>query len=274
MAGRYLLRELGLNASDAVLDPLPAGRYSLFHLEGTDRDDDAERINLEGTKALLRRLEANPPEEILYLSSWSVYSPDAGESVDESRPTFAWSEAGRSRAQTELLIEKWGREHDVPVTVVRAARMFGKGIDGAMAALFARVVRGHYVHIRDNDAKTCAITALDAAKAMVRLIGKPGVFNLSDGRAHTWKDLCEAMTANTGVRKRLTVLPEKWARTIYRFGHWIPAVEEMLSEKALKPMSLTCVVDSTKAREATGLDFHDTLAVIAREDPSYPYEDE
>ena len=232
---------------------------------------------LEGADSVLRDLESWAAADlgrlagIMLLSSWRVYSADAGVGVDESRPTFAWSEEGRAMAQVELRVEKWGRAHGVPVTTVRAGEMFGQGMTGEMARLFARVVRGHYVHIRGNEAKMSAVTALDVARAMVRLVGKPGIYNVSDGREHTWKDLCEAMTANTGVRKRLTVLPEKWARTIYRFGKWIPAVEEMLSEEALKPMSLTCVLDNRKVREATGMEFHDTLAVIAREDREYPY---
>lgn len=151
--------------------------------------------------------------------------------------------------------------------------MFGRGVDGELLRLFNRVIRGHYVHIRDNDAKMSAVTALDAAKAMILLAGKPGIFNISDGVGHTWLALAEAMTANIGAQKRMTHLPEKWAKFIYKWFGRLPLVEETLSPAALEPMSRTLVLDNTRVREATGLEFHNTLDVIDRRDNTYPYED-
>ena len=280
MVGGYLRPMLDADGWERIDAPdsgeTEPGGYVLFYLDTvTEAEDEADlqRINVERVEEFLHSLNAAPPSAVVFLSSWRVYSPDAGEGVDESRPTFAWSEAGRTLALGELAAEKWGREQGVPVTVVRAAEMFGKGVSGEMARLFARVVNGHYVHIRGNEAKMSAVTAYDVAKAVLALVGQPGVYNVSDGRGHLWRDLCEAMTANAGAQKRMSTLPEKWAKTIYKFGRWIPAVEEMLSEKALRPVSLTCVLDNGKVRQATGLEFFDTLAVISRTDTSYPYED-
>lgn len=58
------------------------------------------------------------------------------------------------------------------LTVVRPALMFGTGVDGWLLQLFNRVTRGHYVHIRGNEAKVSLVTALDTARAMVKLVGK------------------------------------------------------------------------------------------------------
>ena len=265
MLGRHLVAEL------AKCGPQP--EQTLFICHGTESDERASELNLEATRRLLGSLGEALPRRVVYVSSWQVYSPDAGEGVDESRPTFAWSAAGRSHAQTELLLEKWAAENGVTLTVVRPALMFGKGVDGDMLRLFNRVVRGHYVHIRGNDARMSAITAVDAARAIVKLAGTPGIFNLSDGRSHTWLSLAEAMTANVGAQKRMTTLPESWARWIYRFFRWLPVVEETLSESALAPVSRTLVLDNSRARQAPGLEFHDTLEVIARRDKDYPYED-
>lgn len=265
MAGRYLLDRL--RGGDVPAVP------TLFHCAGSDEEADADALNVGVTRALLAEIESRPPVNLVYLSSWQVYSPDAGEGVDETRPTFARSEAGRARLRCESLLAEWAGRHGVSLTVVRPALMFGKGVDGAMLRLFNRVVRGHYVHIRGNDAKMSAVTAYDVARAMVALAGRPGVYNVSDGLEHTWLALAEAMTANAGSQKRMTHLPAKWARWIYRAFRWVPIVEETLSEQALVPVSHTLTLDNSKTARETGLTFHDTLAVIARTDKDYPYED-
>ena len=254
------------------------GRFAapvLFHCAVSEDDSDAKEVNVEGTRRLLDSLDRQGavPDSIVFLSSHKVYSPDAGEGVDESRPTFAWSDAGRSFARAEMLLEKWAAAHGVTLTVVRPALMFGTGIGGDMLRLFNRVVRGHYVHVRGNDAKVSAVTMLDVARTMSALAGMPGIFNVSDGRAHSWLELTETMTCNAGSQKRMTHLPEKWVKWIYRYFRWLPIVEETMSQAALEPVSRTLVLDNRKVREATGLEFYDTLDVIARRAKDYPYED-
>lgn len=213
-------------------------------------------------------------EAVVLLSSHLVYSPDAGEGVDESRPTFAWSDEGRAMARAEMAAEKWAAAKGIPLAIVRPALTFGRGVDGDMLRLFNRVIRGHYVHIRGNDAKVSLVTALDVARAMAALAGRTGIYNVSDGRAHTWLSLVEAMTANAGAPKRMTHLPEAWALWIRRVFSWLPIVRETLSAEALEPLSRTLVLDNSRVREATGIDFHDTVAVISRTDNTYPYEDD
>lgn len=263
MLGRYLRARLEQSA--------PQPELTLFHCAGTDDDAEAMRLNLEATGRLLSELPEEP-RRVVYVSSWQVYSPDAGEGVDETRPTFAWSDAGKSRAHTEMLLEKWAAAHGATLTIVRPAHMFGTGVDGAMLRLFNRAVSGRYVHIRGNEARTSAVTALDAAEATVRLAGHPGIFNISDGLAHRWIDLVEAMTANAGAQKRMTHLPQKWAAFFYRWFRFLPLVEQTLSPAALEPLSRTLVLDNSKTLRATGMTFHNTLDVIARRDKTYPYE--
>lgn len=265
--GRYLVGVL--REREAFTEPV------LFLCAGSDDDSDAEEVNVEGTRRLLESLDSSGVKvaAAVYLSSHLVYSPDAGEGIDESRPTFAWRDAGRSYARAEVLLEKWAASRGVTLTVVRPAVMFGRGVGGEMLKLFNRVVRGHYVHVRGNEAKMSAVTMLDVARAMSALAGRPGIFNVSDGRAHTWLALAEAMTCNAGSAKRMTHLPEKWVKWIYRYFKWVPIVEETMSPSALEPVSRTQVLDNGKVREATGMEFYDTLDVIARRQKDYPYED-
>lgn len=226
-------------------------------------------------KAAILSMQASQklPDAVVFISSYEVYSPDAGSMVDETRPTFTHTNRGIDYLRAEKLLEEWCGEHHIPLAILRMAHMFGKGIDGDMLRLFNRVVRGHYVHIRDNDSKLSAVTAHDAAKVSLRVAGFNGIFNISDGREHTWLELAEAMSANTGCRQRMTHLPRKWAAVIYRYLGFLPIVKETLSPEALEPVSKTLTFDNHKISEVTGMEFFDTLAVIAREEKNYPYEE-
>lgn len=267
MLGRQLLAALREAAPQPVL--------TLFHCAGTEEDTDAVELNVDATERLLHSLDRSGiPQRVVYASTWQVYSPDAGEGVDETRPAFARSEAGKAKARVEMMLEKWCAANGAILTIVRPALMFGKGVDGAMLRLYNHVLRGRYVHIRGNDGKISAVTAYDAARAMILLAGNPGVFNLSDGHAHTWLALAEAMTANSGAEKRMPALPAKWADTIYRLFGRLPIVAEMLGPDTQEPRRHTLVLDGSKAAAATGISFHDTLEVIARRDATYPYEDD
>lgn len=266
---------LGRHLHSALREAAPQPVLTLFHCAGTEEDTDAVELNVNATERLLRSLERSGiPQRVVYASTWQVYSPDAGEGVDEKRPAFARSEAGKAKARVEMMLKKWCVANGAVLTVVRPALMFGKGVDGAMLRLYNHVLRGRYVHIRGNDGKISAVTAFDAARAMILLAGHPGIFNLSDGRAHTWLALAEAMTANAGAEKRMPALPAKWADTIYRLFGRIPAVAEMLGPETQEPRRRTLVLDGSKAAAATGISFHDTLEVIARRDATYPYEDD
>ena len=278
MLGRYLETELRKDRDVEIIPllrddyTLPSGVETLYHLAGTEEEADAEEINLGLTKRLLRAAEQNLPRNLVIVSSWRVYPTDAGENVDERHNTWTPLEAGRTKAVAEMEAEKWAARTGVCLTIARPARMFGNGVHGDTQRLFDRVVRGHYVHIRDNKAMTSAVTALDCARALVRLAGQPGIFNISDGRPATWEALVEAMGANTGVRKRLIHLPVKWAKTIHALFSFLPIVKETVSPEALEPFSRTLTLDNSKVLQATGIEFHDTLAVIAREDKTYPYD--
>lgn len=210
---------------------------------------------------------------VVLLSSHEVYSPEAGEGVDETRPAFTRSEAGRLSLRAEEELGAWCAARGIPFAAARAAWTLGKGTVGFMADLFDRVVAGRYVHLRGNDARISLVTALDVARAMVALAGMQGLYNVSDGRSHTWLELCEAMSANAGARKRMPHLPPKWAGCLSRAFGRLPIVADILDNERFEMMSQTLVLDNSRLVRATGLEFHDTLAVLAGTDSDYPYED-
>lgn len=239
---------------------------TVIHCAGTCEEEDALALNHEGTQRLLEALHDCPalPEQFIYVSSYEVYSADAGKDIEETHPTWASTKTGQSKALAEEAVNSWCRANGVTATIVRPARMFGAGVSGPTLRLFNEVVHGKYVHIRGNDAEVSLISSPDAAKAIAALRGIGGVYNLSDGKAHRFIDMVEAMSENDGAMRRMTHLPPKWADIIYRCLSFLPIVEYSLNPDKLAARAKTLTLSNRRLREATGLDFTDTLEYIRR----------
>lgn len=248
----------------------------VVHTAGSKSESDAFDLNLEGTKRLLKALEINPPKEFVYLSSWEVYShsPDSGEDVKEDHQLWASTKVGQSKALAEDLVSKWCTQHNVILTILRPARMFGKGINGEMKSLFNDVINSRYIHVRDNNARLSLICASDVAEAIKNLHSIGGTYNIADGKDASWIELAEAMSANSGAMKRQTFLPKKWADAAWRFMPWIPAVKASLSPEILSRRSKTLTLSAESLRNVLpGWKPYPTIEVISRQHNGYPYQD-
>ena len=244
---------------------------TVIHSAGTESDKGAMELNLEGTKRLIEALKDRLPENFVYVSSYQVYSREAGEGVNEETPTWATTEAGKSKALAEQYLTDWSKENGVNLTVIRPARMFGNGVSGETLQLFNDALSGKYIHIRGNDAKVSLVCALDVAKGIKRIHGFGGIYNVSDGRPVKYIEMVEALTANAGAKKRMTHLPGDWAEWLWRLGRWIPSINRNLSPQVVEARMKSVTLDNKKFVEYSGLECFDTIAVIERREKGYPY---
>lgn len=287
MLGHYIAEEfneekvltLGLSAEsdfrvDLTKDTPSFGdkRFeTVVHAAGSEDPQKAMALNLDGTKRLLMALEKNVPDNIVYISSYRVYSRDAGENISEDTNTWASDETGKSKALAEDYLKDWCEKRDVTLTIVRPARMFGNGVSGDTLQLFNDALSGKYIHVRGNDAKVSLVCALDVAKAVKALHRHGGIYNAADPYPVRYIDMVEALTANAGAKKRMTHLPATWAEWVWRLGRWIPSIHRNLSPETVEARMRTLTLDGSKLSEKAGLTYHDTIAVIERRDKNYPY---
>lgn len=243
----------------------------VVHCAGTEDDNQASSLNIDGTLNLLRGLETSPPVNFVFISSYKVYSADAGENVNEDTPLWASSEAGRTKAVAEEKVRKWAGANNVNLTIIRPARMFGNKVSGETLRLFNDAVKGNYIHIRGNDSRISLVTALDVAQAIVKVYEKGGIYNATDGRNPKLLEMMEALTANAGAQKRMIHLPPAWAEWFWRLGRFIPVIKNNLSPEVVEQRLKTLTLDGTRLAETTSMNFFDTIKVIKGTSPFYPY---
>lgn len=246
---------------------------TVIHTAGTEAEDEAMALNLEGSRRLLKALENNPPENFVFISSYKVYSRDAGENVSEDANIWATDITGKSKAQAENLIRNWCEERDVTLTIVRPARMFGNGVKGETLQLFNDAVYGKYIHIRDNNALVSLVCALDVARGIKKLYRHGGLYNAADGYPVKFIDMVESMSANAGAKKRMTHLPGSWAEWVWRLGRWIPSIHRNLAPSVVENRMKSLTLAGSRFAERSGIQYHNTIDVIERKHKDYPYSD-
>ncbi|WP_017429201.1 SDR family oxidoreductase [Vreelandella jeotgali] len=120
---------LDLNALDhAGADALPEADYVIYTVSA-DRFEEsayqsAYRDGLQRVLAVLQQ-HANPPRQVLFVSSTSVYGQQDGEVINEQSPTSASSFSGRLMREAEQSL----LDHPLPGTVVRFSGIYGPGRD-------------------------------------------------------------------------------------------------------------------------------------------------
>lgn len=244
---------------------------TVLHCAGTEDDDLAMELNYRGTQRLLGSLSSAPPKHFIYISSYRVYYPDAGCDITESCPTEGDGKTGESKCLAETYVCEWTRNHGVTLTIIRPARMFGSGVHGETLQLFKDAVNGSYIHIRGNDARVSLVTALDVARGIKSVYRTGGVFNAADGVNPRFIDMMEALSANAGRHSRMTHLPAFWAEWIWRLCRFIPAVDRNLNPRTASRRMKTVTIDGSRFSNTAKFEYHNTINVISRTDPDYPY---
>lgn len=287
MLGRYLVKQFDdcditrLNRRETpggiacdLAESIPALPIKPFdiviHAAGSRNNDDALKVNLEGTRHLLQALETCPPKYFVFISDAAVHGLYGAENITEETPQHVSDKVGQSKFLAEKEVSEWAQRHNVTLTILRPAPMFGSGISGEMARLFAEVANNRYIHIRGNDAHLGIVTAYDVARVAKTLYTSGGVFIVADGRNRTLVDLVEAMSANASVRKRLVYLPPKWAA----LGRFIPGLRHILDPDTLRRRAVTLTYNPAHLTATIPFTLYDTVEVIARRDKDYPYEDQ
>lgn len=123
------------------------------------------------------------PEKLVYLSTSAVYGDCQGDVVTEATPANPQTSRGRRRLHGEQLALAWGREHGVPVVVLRVGAIYAPDRLPFMQLQNAQPV------LREEEAHpTNRIHAEDLARICLAALerGADGaIFNVSDGNPTT-----------------------------------------------------------------------------------------
>ncbi|HEY0720149.1 MAG TPA: SDR family oxidoreductase [Gammaproteobacteria bacterium] len=193
------------------------------------------------------------PEMIVYISTSGVYGDRHGAWVDEETSPHPQTARARRRLYVENTLRQWGKDHGVPVVILRVGGIYGPG-----RLPIERLRKGLPVLREAECGYTNRIHADDLARICVAAAeygGADRIYNVSDGQNGTMTQYFKAVAARLGLpQPREISLGE--------------------AQQQLSPAMLSYLVESRRMRNtrmlaelAITLDYPDLASGLAALDP-------
>lgn len=180
------------------------------------------QVNVEGTRNVVKACCAAGVQRLVFFSTSSVYGATQGAYVDEDTPVRLESfYAETKREAEEVTLAARNSTSAAPLGVVlRLAAIYGQRMKGNYPRLARALWRGLFLPVGDGRNQRTLVYEQDAARAAVlaaqhpRALGR--IYNVSDGRIHSQREIIRVICAAIGrppPRFFLPTRPARWAAT-------------------------------------------------------------
>jgi nucleoside-diphosphate-sugar epimerase len=192
----------------ASLKEAVSGAQQCFHCAGLVGDwlrpEDAQRVNVDGTRALLAACTSAGVERVVYLSSLSVYGLGQHRGTDEAAPlrysndTYIDSKIDAER-MVRVLVDRGGPE----VVILRPGFVYGPGDRLFLPKLLDALARRQFVYVGDGSKLLNLSYVDDVAAAMLLAASVPAAagqaYNLTDGTETSLRAFVELLCFELGI---------------------------------------------------------------------------
>ena len=185
-----------------------------------DEKEEFFNVNLLGTKNLLKSIEDNPPNTIVFISTVAVYGKELGENIEENSPLNGTTPYAKSKILAESEVLAFGEKYDVNILVLRPPLIIGKSPEGNLKSLMKAIKFGYYFRIGNGLARRSMVSSIDVSDLITRLYGKRGIYNLTDRRNPSFREIDSKISEWYG--NRIKVMPEFLIKVLAKVGDFIP----------------------------------------------------
>lgn len=163
-------------------------------------------INYQGTVNLCKGLEkVGVPKALIFISTASVYGVEQCDMLTEEAPLEAETPYGKSKLMAEKYLQKWCKEHQVLLTILRPSLMAGKNAPGNLGAMVNGIKKGFYVNIAGGRARKSLMMAEDIANLVVLAEDKGGIYNVCDDVHPSYKELSDVIAKQLNKRPPISI---------------------------------------------------------------------
>lgn len=209
-----------------------------------------ERVNVEGTSALVEAAQSAGVERLIVFSTISVYGPTGIEPVDETADTHPETIYAKTKLQAEEVAMSASNDSGEPLsTVLRMAAIYGPRMKGNYVCLANALARGRFLPVGDGANLRTLVYVEDAVQAAILASRSPiaagRVYNVTDGAVHSMKEIISAICEALGRRPPRLYIPTSMARLAAvvvdralilggRFPLFAPAVDKFVESVAVR----------------------------------------
>jgi nucleoside-diphosphate-sugar epimerase len=180
----------------------------VFHCAGLVGDwlrpDEARRVNVDGTRALLSACASAGVGRVVYLSSLSVYGLGQHRGTDESAPLRYSGEAYiDSKIDAERMVQVYAGRVGPEVVILRPGFVYGPGDRRFLPKLLDALAGGQFAYIGDGGKLLNLSYVDDVARGMLLAAIEPSAagqtYNLTDGTETSLRDFVEFLCRQLGI---------------------------------------------------------------------------
>lgn len=212
---------------EMAINKLLEGVALIFHLAAkvhdfsTGRDSEFARINIEGTRLLLRQAGIAGVKRIIFYSTVGVYGKDGDFAGDEQSPCSPKNPYALSKYSAEQIVLSSGLAGPGGV-VLRFPMVYGEFDRGNMSRMIDAIKRHRFAALGPGLNLRSMISAVNAAEAAVLAGFAPNcagkVYCVTDGVDYTLNQLIETICKCLGTSWRPPYVPIVIARILGMMG--------------------------------------------------------
>ena len=198
-----------------LLDRAAAGADLVFHLAAllhvnsppASLKQEYERINVEGTRRLVRAARRAGCSRMIFFSTINVYgSTPPGQIFDEDAPLRPADDYAASKACGEEIVLS-----GIDAVVLRLAAVYGPRMKGNYRRMAGALRRRLFFPVGRGENRRTLVFDEDAASAALVAAVHPEasgkIYNVTDGRVHRLREIIAAICAALDRRYPLITLP-------------------------------------------------------------------
>lgn len=174
--------------------------------------EEYERINVGGTSTVVRSAIRAGVKRVLFFSTIAVYGQSDGKILTEDTPPQPDTFYARSKREAEkIVLEAEGADGVQIGTVLRLGAVYGSRIKGNYQRLVQSLAKGRFIPVGNGSNRRTLVYGKDVARAAVLAMQHPNsagrIYNVSDGKFPTLKEIISAMCEALGQRPPRFSLP-------------------------------------------------------------------
>jgi nucleoside-diphosphate-sugar epimerase len=206
--------------------------------------------NVELTKRLTTIISENTIHlnTFVFISTVAVYGVEEGFEINENFPLNGKSAYARSKILAEEHLVQWAKKVEVNLIILRLPLIFGENAPGNLGAMERAVKGQYYFQIGKGVAKRSMVHAKQLAEFLPTLIGKSGIYHLTDGEHNSYNEVAEYFAKK--YKRRIINVPLLPFKMIARVGDLIPKFP--LTSYRLEKLSQSLTFSDQKARIELG----------------------
>ncbi len=246
------------------------GMDKVFHSAAMVGDwilrEEAFRVNVDGTRYLLKAALDEGIKRFVYISSLAVLGMKDHHRTPHSAPRVKTNDVyADTKIDAEEMVVEYGRKHNLPFTVIRPGFVFGPRDDKVIPRMVDFVKKGKFVFVGSGNNKVNMIYVENLADAVIkasysdRAIGQ--IYNVTNDSGMTMRDVVSMVSDLWGYKRPSKHIPRKVAYGLCNVMEFFAKVTKakkapLLNKTRMKFLSLNLDFDISKIRDDIGYNPH------------------